>query len=128
MCKKYTIIAVAVIAVLAFSQYHSLRSISQGIHWNYYTAKKEAEYFLSEYKDSLSITEKRKLLLDFKERNFEHLKAIEVMSKHSIVFRKYYIKGFADDVLLLESEYKDSVVEKEGKQVKAYCEKFVEIE
>ncbi len=44
------------------------------------------------------------------------------------VFREYYIKGFADDVLLLESEYKDSVVEKEGKQVKAYCEKFVEIE
>ena len=113
--------------VTAVSQYRLYRSVKEGIEWNYSAVKASSQAYLDEYKESLPVKEKYELLQRVSYDNYEHIKAIEVMSEKLIFFRKYYIDGFSDLVLTLANNDNANEVNEKAEELKEKCLMIVDM-
>ena len=125
--KLFLLIIVVLFVITAFSQYRLYRSVKEGIEWNYSAVKASSQAYLDEYKESLPVKEKYELLQRYSYDNYEHIKAIEVMSEKSIFFRKYYIDGFSDLVLTLANNDNANEVNEKAEELKEKCLMIVDM-
>ena len=125
--KLFLLIIVVLFVVTAVSQYRLYRSVKEGIEWNYSAVKASSQAYLDEYKESLPVKEKYELLQRYCYDNYEHIKAIEVMSEKSIFFRKYYIDGFSDLVLTLANNDNANEVNEKAEELKEKCLMIVDM-
>ena len=123
----FLLIIVVLFVVTAVSQYRLYRSVKEGIEWNYSAVKASSQAYLDEYKESLPVKEKYELLQRYSYDNYEHIKAIEVMSEKSIFFRKYYIDGFSDLVLTLANNDNANEVNEKAEELKEKCLMIVDM-